>query len=290
MGCEDYLEWMSAALDGELTGEERRALDAHLAACPRCAALFEELSAQSAALRSLDCEAPAGLRERILAGLPGQEVPGRRAKLVRWRRWSSVAACLLLAVGVFALTRLDMPANSNGSTSPGENAAPQMEDMPYDAYTVDPRAASPAEGLSGAQYLRVTWTDSWMEVAGSTEDRSNYPAAQKADGTAARLVTSEEELENLLAEFPEDDLTELLADYDAAYFETGRLIAVVVTENSGSVTHTVESVEPDGDGYSITIRRTVPEEVTCDMAAWLILIETGHEFDGGESLNVVISN
>lgn len=287
MNCDEYLDQISAALDGELSADERRALDEHLAGCPACAALFRELSGQSAALRGLDCEVPDGLTERILAGLPEQEAPGQKTKIIRWRRWASLAACLVLAVGIFALTRFDMPANFSGSTSSAENAAPQMEDPGYDDYDSsfvgEFRSADSEQGFGEARYLRVSWEDAFPSAV--QED------PQKTDGSsAARLVTSVEELESLTAEFPEDDLTELLADYDAEYFESGRLIAVVVTENSGSVTHTVESVEPDGDGYSITIRRTVPEVVTDDMAAWLILIETDSGFDGGESLNVVISN
>lgn len=75
MEHEQYIELMSAALDGEITPAERQALEAHLAVCPECAALWEDLRAQSAALRSLDCEVPEGLKARILAELP----PRRRS-------------------------------------------------------------------------------------------------------------------------------------------------------------------------------------------------------------------
>ena len=41
--CDQALEWISAALDGALTPEEQRGLDAHLAACAECRALAKEL-------------------------------------------------------------------------------------------------------------------------------------------------------------------------------------------------------------------------------------------------------
>ena len=34
--CERYTDLISARLDGELTGEEERELEAHLACCPAC--------------------------------------------------------------------------------------------------------------------------------------------------------------------------------------------------------------------------------------------------------------
>ena len=43
--CNEYTELISAALDGALSPGQRKELDAHLAACPECAALYKELSA-----------------------------------------------------------------------------------------------------------------------------------------------------------------------------------------------------------------------------------------------------
>ena len=53
MNCDQALEAISAALDGELSAKERTLLDAHLADCPTCAALFDELAGQSRLLRQL---------------------------------------------------------------------------------------------------------------------------------------------------------------------------------------------------------------------------------------------
>ena len=81
--------------------------------------------------------------------------------------------------------------------------------------------------------------------------------------------------------FPEAGLAGL---YGEAFFETGCLTAVLLTENSGSVSHTVEQVTQQ----SVTIRRSVPEEGTCDMAALLILIETDRETHSGDVPEIIL--
>src|SRR3972149_6117974 len=44
-GCEPIQELLSAHIDGELAADELRAVDTHLAACPRCRAERESLGA-----------------------------------------------------------------------------------------------------------------------------------------------------------------------------------------------------------------------------------------------------
>jgi hypothetical protein len=120
-----WLEQISAALDGELSPPERRALDAHLAACPHCARLFESLARQSEVLRALDVPAPDGLADSILSRLPPQ-MPARSPR----RRWAGLAVCaaLLLVVGIpAALTRLP-GLGSGGSAAPEAMAAQSLHD------------------------------------------------------------------------------------------------------------------------------------------------------------------
>lgn len=101
MNCEPYIELMSAAIDGECTAEERRALDSHLAVCPECAELYAQLCRNAQAARELDCEVPADLKARIMNNLPAQE-PAKQGKVIRWKRWVPVAAaaCLVLVVSL----------------------------------------------------------------------------------------------------------------------------------------------------------------------------------------------
>ena len=95
MNCEHYLELMSAALDGECTAEERRALDSHLAVCPECAELFRILSANANAARELDCEMPADLKSRIMNNLPEQEKTVKQGTVIRLKCWMPIAAAAI---------------------------------------------------------------------------------------------------------------------------------------------------------------------------------------------------
>lgn len=137
MDCDKYLELMSAALDGELTAEDRRALDSHLAVCPECAALYQTLCGQSAALRELDCEVPTDLKQRIMENLPEQEKPAEHIKPVRWtpktgrvihwKRWAPVAAAACLALVVALVPKSGMMANkaqAPGMAAPMPSSAP----------------------------------------------------------------------------------------------------------------------------------------------------------------------
>ncbi len=84
-------EAISAYLDGELTGQERSELLAHLASCGRCSAELADLQQVRAAVRSLPVlDLPPGLvpeADRVV-------VPLRRNKGV----WAGVAAAVVIAV------------------------------------------------------------------------------------------------------------------------------------------------------------------------------------------------
>ncbi len=100
MDCEQALERMSAALDGPLSPGERAELDGHLASCPSCAALFEEMRAQSQALRELDPPFPEGLRQKVLDSLPARRPARKTGKMLHLRQWGALAACAALAVAL----------------------------------------------------------------------------------------------------------------------------------------------------------------------------------------------
>lgn len=95
--CEDYEELISARLDGALTDEERAALDAHLAGCPRCRRTAAELAEVDAALRSLAGAAPVDLTARVRERI-GEEkvVPLRRRP--RRALWGAACAAVLALV------------------------------------------------------------------------------------------------------------------------------------------------------------------------------------------------
>lgn len=61
--------------------------------------------------------------------------------------------------------------------------------------------------------------------------------------------------------------------YDDEYFKVKTLVLVLLQEGSGSIRHSVRSVESDGNEVFISIRRITPQAQTCDMAQWHIFVE-----------------
>lgn len=79
--------------------------------------------------------------------------------------------------------------------------------------------------------------------------------------------------------------------YDEAYFEDQILVMVLLSEGSGSIRHKVQSVRMSADGQCcIYIDRIVPEEGTCDIAEWHILIEpeAGIEIEKESDITVFV--
>ena len=98
--CEDYEELISARLDGALTDEERAALDAHLAGCPRCRRTAEELAQVDAALRSLAGAAPVDLTARVRERIDAEKVvPLRRPRRALWGVACAAVLALVLVAG-----------------------------------------------------------------------------------------------------------------------------------------------------------------------------------------------
>ena len=64
--CKEALELLSAQLDGAITIEEQAALDAHLALCPECRKIQNELRLADEALPGLQQEPPQLLHDAVM--------------------------------------------------------------------------------------------------------------------------------------------------------------------------------------------------------------------------------
>lgn len=325
MDCTKYTELMSAVLDGECTAEERRALDSHLAVCPECAALFEILSANAKAARELDCEMPAGLKERILNNLPAQEQPKKQGKVIHWKRWIPVAAaaCLVLVVSL-------VPFSSRGGNAAPEmaNADPSSSSYAYDhskagvtadgshSYGVaaDPAApgaytpaeapespsaepADPAEPAPSEEPIPPTEPDYYFfENQRSIRISSHYRPDLPEPG--AQIIGSAAEMDTYLTQLTrydrdgnpvsESKLEDLRARYavDGWFYETNRLLCILIhTRNGGDQFR----IAPQGlQGDSVLVEQTMFGG-TYGREHFLLVAEVGLEFDGGDQLETTIN-
>ena len=141
--CDEFQELISAMLDGELTDAELAEVNAHIAVCEQCRAMYEAFSAVSDALRAV--EVPDTLHDGII-----QRVESAR-KVVRFQKRFRVlrplvatAACLIVIVGTvfFGNNMLRMGAARNESNA-APAAAPAMFAMDTTEVPEDPAAPVP---------------------------------------------------------------------------------------------------------------------------------------------------
>ena len=280
MNCEHYLELMSAALDGECTAEERRALDSHLAVCPECADLFRILSANANAARELDCEMPADLKSRIMNNLPEQEKAAKQGKVISLKRWIPVAAAARLVLVISLIP---------GTLGGGKNSAPeaamdQIAVRDSDAYSIHDTAEEPMADPGLPQELVIC-------VYGNPQSiRVSYGATPKA---GAVIIDSAEALDAYLDQFnsqcwdnegnllPMAELDALKETYTEYWFRNFRLLCVVVESGSGS--NRYEIYPYSNDRNVVTVVEEVPEVGTCDMAAWLLVAEVDDSFSSDDT-------
>lgn len=113
--CDEILDWISAALDNQLNADEQAALEEHLAHCPACSALYDDLrTLQAATVDIEEIPAPTGFADAVMNAIsanPTQEqtdnvIPIAQPSKARtpWKRWvASAAAVVIIAVSATAL-------------------------------------------------------------------------------------------------------------------------------------------------------------------------------------------
>ena len=114
MDCDKYLERLSVWLDGALTQEEERELSEHLARCPSCWEMREQLSALRDGFGELEeSEAPEGFTQGVMERVRAEEKPKviPLFKRPQFRALAGLAACLVLAVGLYSANRPGEPEN-----------------------------------------------------------------------------------------------------------------------------------------------------------------------------------
>jgi hypothetical protein len=141
-------ERLSGYLDGELAPDERREVEAHIAACPACTALLAALTAVDSVATSLPAEAPEGYFDafpsRVVARLgPASRAPVPARRLPVWT-WAAAAALLLAVVAPLTLRRVPAVSAPTATPAPAElpPASPPAEPTGVRDSSVAPDATS----------------------------------------------------------------------------------------------------------------------------------------------------
>lgn len=100
--CGEFLESLSAYLDGELTAGEAEKIRSHIDNCAECRAVYERLAALSADIKSIETEIPEELHGRIMNAVKGagKKKSTLQSRLRRYGLWigAGVAAMLCLVL------------------------------------------------------------------------------------------------------------------------------------------------------------------------------------------------
>ncbi len=179
---EEWTDKLSEYLDGELADAERYAVESHLAGCPTCAAVLEDLKRVVARAQALDSRPPradlwGGIADRIDTGRPAV-VTEFRPRIRRTFAFTlpqlAAAAALMMAVSggivwaVFGRTgvrdgRAPNPAAQTAAAPPttASDADPQIAtvsfaDAQYDAAVVElERAVEKGRGRLDANTIAI---------------------------------------------------------------------------------------------------------------------------------------
>ena len=183
MDCNKYLELLALRLDSGLTGEEEKALEAHLAVCPDCRAAGAQLAALQEGFPELEeIEAPEGFAQGVMDRIREEARPKviPLFKRPQVRALAGLAACLVLVIGLYGagqqkqqadfdtLTRgfsRDALTQTADSASSGEGEAPQIaayaapEDGEVRKAAPNPAAEPPFDVIITFERLPEGWEE-----------------------------------------------------------------------------------------------------------------------------------
>ena len=231
--CERFEELLSQRLDQPLPPQEERELEDHLARCPRCRALaedLEQLCGQFACLEELP--APEGFARGVMARIRALEpepapaekpeerkeeteptempkvVPLRRP-MPRWARTAAaLAACCVLGFGVYQAGLIDQisPAAQSGeSAGASDSVAAYAAPAPGE----DEETSGAAAALPAPEEGRVPVADAAEEPAAPVEEAPAEEAEAPAEEPAPQEAPAEEPAKTespFSADFNLDDL------------------------------------------------------------------------------------
>ena len=188
-------ERLCAYLDGELPPDERGEVEAHLAACPACAALLADMTAVDTAATSLPADPPEGYFEafpsRVVARLGAAS--GASARTRRLPAWTWAAAAALLLAVVAPLT-LRTPAPGSASPSAPAPVAPRTALEDRDQKVARDALSTPAAAAVPAARPRPAFASPPAEAQPAPPDAPAVTEGRFAAGKAARNEAVSEEV------------------------------------------------------------------------------------------------
>lgn len=190
--CDESIELISAALDGALSPEEQARLEAHLAQCPACKALYEDLNLIHQNLLDLPpVEVPQGLTERIMDAVAAEAaqskvvpLPQPRKSAFPWQRWAATAA----AVAVVILGGWQMALGPHKGASDLKAASFREADLPSPPASVEPGLQTYSDGTTVPEVDASSFGNAEIADNSSSVQPRNEETAQASPEPTVEVV------------------------------------------------------------------------------------------------------
>lgn len=206
MSDEEYFEQLvSNSLDGTLTDSEREKLEEHLAECPSCAALKQDLE-QMRALFAEEVEMPEGLHEDVMRKLEQEtklrvvqpEKPVRRMPVFTMVAAAAVVVLVVLGGGLMpAFSTVDgsgsanATAASDGAAAADTAAGQAVTDAAEDAGLTADSEQNTGTAVAPEGGQAVQPRESVPESGASASDGSTASTTEQTTGSGATVSDSD---------------------------------------------------------------------------------------------------
>lgn len=200
--CAYFEQLCSNSIDGTLTDDEHRVLQAHLDECPSCAALLHDLE-QMCGLLAQPIDLPEGLHERIMEGVVGQarlsvvqpEKPARHMPVFTMVAAAAVVVMVVLSGGVpslFGTTGGGAPStvSAESGSAAGEaanEAILQAAGHASESEQVVPHEAEPRAAVTEEQPPAAAAPEAGTAIVPA--DTDEMPAAPAPQDTGEVYIT-----------------------------------------------------------------------------------------------------
>ena len=243
--CDEIVELISASLDGQLTADEQTALNEHIACCPACSALLDDLSALHLAAAELEeVPAPAGFAASVMGVIAAETAQETKSNVIpfaprkprrsHWKNWGVTAA----AIAIVVMGAVSVPS-LQGNFAPKAEAdmAPPAAEMSADYALADEThygakaqsnntADIPAEDMKPSAPSAAPETADYVGVLVLEEipdSLSGYEGVVCSDGTVTYILTADQ-FDTLLQELEESKPVGYFYTAGNAEAELGKII------------------------------------------------------------------
>ena len=143
--CHEYIDLLTAQLDGEITEAEERELFEHLLACPECRMLQQDLLELSDTMSEMQLMPPADLTERIMTAVAAE----KKANVIPFYKRRHFLSSAITAAAMFAIlavtgSNLNHLLNNSAAPVPAPAVAAPQSPQVYTSPAGEPESAEAA--------------------------------------------------------------------------------------------------------------------------------------------------